>query len=242
MQIALIADIHGNLVSLQAVLADIASQGIDRIVCLGDVAAGPRPRGTLQALRALGCPVVLGNADEELLQPPPEPDPGAPAEIFMDIARWCARQLTAEDRAYIQSFQPALEVPLTGGEVLLAFHGTPGSTTGILKADTSESELERVVEGIDALVLAGGHTHTQMLRRFRTYLLVNPGSVGLPYEVGPGADQVRNPPWAEYAVLRQVGGGLSCDLRRVPVDPARVAGAILESGMPHAGSLAKNWA
>jgi predicted phosphodiesterase len=64
MRTALIADIHANLVSFDAVLADIDRARMDQIVCLGDVAAtGPQPRETLARLRRLGCPVVLGNAD-----------------------------------------------------------------------------------------------------------------------------------------------------------------------------------
>jgi len=67
---ALIADIHGNLVSLQAVLDDARERGVERIVCLGDVAAtGPQPVETIEAVAALGCDVVMGNADEWLLDP-----------------------------------------------------------------------------------------------------------------------------------------------------------------------------
>jgi predicted phosphodiesterase len=64
-RVALISDIHGNAVALEAVLADIARRRVDEIVCLGDVAAGgPQPREALERLRTLGCAVVRGNADE----------------------------------------------------------------------------------------------------------------------------------------------------------------------------------
>jgi len=72
MRIAIIADIHGNLTALEAVLADLEDTGADRVVCLGDVAAtGPQPHETVARLRALGCPVVMGNTingDVELTQ------------------------------------------------------------------------------------------------------------------------------------------------------------------------------
>lgn len=70
MRIAVIADLHGNLVALEAVLAALADERTDGIVCLGDVAAtGPQPRETVERLRAVGCPVVMGNADAWLLDP-----------------------------------------------------------------------------------------------------------------------------------------------------------------------------
>ena len=63
--IALISDIHGNAVALDAVLADIAAQGADHIVCLGDaVACGPEPEAVIERLREVGCACVVGNTDE----------------------------------------------------------------------------------------------------------------------------------------------------------------------------------
>jgi len=68
MTIALIADIHGNLAALDAVLDALQAETPDQIVCLGDVSAtGPQPREVLGRLRNLGCPLVMGNADAELL-------------------------------------------------------------------------------------------------------------------------------------------------------------------------------
>ncbi|MCE9573069.1 MAG: metallophosphoesterase [Deltaproteobacteria bacterium] len=62
MRIALISDLHANLVALDAVLADIAARGADQVVCLGDVATlGPHPREVLDRLRALDGPAILGN-------------------------------------------------------------------------------------------------------------------------------------------------------------------------------------
>ena len=68
--IAVISDIHGNLPGLEAVLNDIEEVGAEQIVCLGDVAGfGPQPREALASIKALGCPVVMGNADMEMLRP-----------------------------------------------------------------------------------------------------------------------------------------------------------------------------
>ncbi|HEX5439838.1 MAG TPA: metallophosphoesterase [Ktedonobacterales bacterium] len=70
MRIALIADIHGNLVAFNTILDDIAREGVDQMVCLGDVAAfGPQPEEVVARLREVGCPVVMGDADMTLLTP-----------------------------------------------------------------------------------------------------------------------------------------------------------------------------
>jgi len=71
MRIALIADIHGNLVALETVLHELAQESIDQILCLGDVGAlGPQPHEVIDRLRQLQCTVVLGNTDAWLLAPP----------------------------------------------------------------------------------------------------------------------------------------------------------------------------
>ncbi|NEX00257.1 metallophosphoesterase, partial [Rhodopseudomonas sp. BR0G17] len=71
MRIAAIADMHGNIAALEAVLADIRTQGVDTIVCLGDMASGPfDPRLTLDLLMTLEMSVVLGNHDRYLIDRP----------------------------------------------------------------------------------------------------------------------------------------------------------------------------
>src|SRR5689334_16834432 len=89
MRIAVIADIHGNLAGLEAALEDIAREQPDATVCLGDVAAsGPQPHQVVAQLRELHFPVVMGNADAWLLNPPSD----EPQDDFMrrivDIDRW----------------------------------------------------------------------------------------------------------------------------------------------------------
>src|SRR5438552_16833646 len=70
MRIALISDLHGNLVALRAALEHIARSRVDVIVCLGDVATlGPAPEQVMEQLARLGCPCILGNHDEFLLNP-----------------------------------------------------------------------------------------------------------------------------------------------------------------------------
>ena len=101
MGLALIADIHGNLAALDAVIAALKQEQPDRVICLGDVAStGPQPHEVLGRLRATGWPVVMGNADAELLAPIAIPDTNEDARKIADISRWCAAQLDDADRAH----------------------------------------------------------------------------------------------------------------------------------------------
>src|SRR5579885_939731 len=112
MRIALIADIHGNAVALDAALADIERTGADTIICLGDVAVlGPQPRAVLERLRALGCRNVMGNGDAELLDPPPADAADEMARHMREIGLWGAAQLSAADKEFVASFQPTVSQP-----------------------------------------------------------------------------------------------------------------------------------
>lgn len=242
MRIAIISDIHGNLVGLDAVLADLDREEPDQIVCLGDVAAtGPQPREVIERLRALGCPVVIGNTDAWLLDPQPEEPANEDTRRILEIDGWCAGRLSASDLDYVRTFQPTLEIPLGDEATLLCFHGSPQSNTDVIGSTTPEDDLEGMLAGFDAAVMAGGHTHVQMLRRYRDAVIVNPGSVGLPFEQARHSDDVRNPAWAEYALVDVAAGNLSIAFRRAPVDVGAVIRAALDSDMPHAEWWAGDW-
>jgi len=238
--IAVIADIHGNLTALDAVIADLVGVGVDRVVCLGDVAAiGPQPHEVVVRLRELGCPVVLGNTDAAAVRPVRLSPSDEEGRRFFAIEEWGVAQLTPEDLTYLRTFQPTLTLPLGDDATLLCFHGSPQSNTDSIVATTPDTALTRMLGGHSATVLAGGHTHAPFIRRYRQALFLNPGSVGLPYE--ETAEGIRYPSWAEYGVVAWRAGGLSIDLRRVPIDADLVVQAVLRSGMPHAEWLASGW-
>lgn len=283
MRLALISDIHGNLTALEAVLADLALAQPDRVICLGDVALdGPQPHQTVGRLRALGYPTIMGNTDDKLIQraarlakkaekaSATEPaatadtgEPEPPAELDdhqreKAVKNWTARQLTADDLAYLGSFVPTLEVALGAGRTLLCCHGSPLSYHDRVQATTPDVSLAPWLADAEArgvALVAGGHTHIQLLRRYHRMTLLNPGSVGMPIaEVAPG--QFRLLPWAEYALIttddagdgsdgavgrRAEQGALHIELRRIPYDTDAVVAAYLASGMPHAEWMATDW-
>lgn len=242
MQVALISDIHGNAVALRTVLTEIEEDEPDRIVCLGDVAAtGPQPSESLDLIRELDCPVVMGNADEALLAPELIESDGETPSRFKEIDRWCAAQLSKTQVQSLRAFEPTVELRLSAERQLLCYHGSPRSYSEGIEATTPEGELDEWFAGTNAYVLAGGHTHVQLVRRYRDAIVLNPGSVGLPHERERTTDAVYNPLRAEYAFLTDEDGSLNVKLRRTSLDSEAVVGAAQESDMPHADWWAEDW-
>ncbi|HEX6544510.1 MAG TPA: metallophosphoesterase family protein [Ktedonobacterales bacterium] len=241
MRIGLIADIHGNLVALETVLAELAREPLDHLLCLGDVAAlGPQPREVLARLRALQCPVVMGNTDAWLLQSPST----IPGDRFdRTITHWTIAQLSDEDRAFVASFSPVIELPAGDGSVLLGFHGSPRSYDDVIVPETPDDALRAMLgdtRDTHAAILAGGHTHLQMVRRYADAHLINVGSVGLA-GVGAATQKNRHVRWAEYAVVEVDGERLDISLRRTPLDVALMIERAHASGMPEVEWWAGLW-
>lgn len=216
-RLALISDIHGNGVALDAVLADLARRDVADIVCLGDLAAGgPQPREVLARLRELGCQAVRGNADGWLLEGMP---PGRSNETrrLGEIVAWARARLAPADLDYLAALPPTLTITAENLS-LLCFHGSPRSDIEPLLATTPEAELDDALAAAPQTSLfACGHTHLQLLRSRRDRLLVNPGSVGLP--LGSLAGTVPPlPARAEYAIVELDGGDIELAFRRVAVD------------------------
>jgi putative phosphoesterase len=242
MRVALISDIHGNLAALDATLEALQGESIDMVVCLGDVAAtGPEPCAVLDRLRGLACPTVMGNADAELLAAPRDPgNLDEDSRKIADISAWAAAQFDDDDRTFLCAFQPTLTIDLGSAGLLLCCHGSPRSYDDVIRASTPDEELDFLLANTDAQIIAGGHTHTRMLRHWRSHEVINPGSVGLAYDHRPDGT-VRVPPWAEFAILSADAHAVSIAFRRVPYDITATVRAMTENGMPHAEWWAADW-
>ncbi len=226
MRIALISDIHGNALALEAVLEDAEARGADRIVCLGDVATlGPEPLRVLHMLEELGCPCIQGNHDAFLLDRSLLAS-YTRAPIVVEAIDWCMAQLGPREQRFLESFVDGLSLALPGGRSLQLFHGSPGSHTQDLLATTPAEELDAHLEGTHGHVLAGGHTHIQMLRQHRGRLLVNPGSVGAPFREHVAGSAPTILPHAEYAIVVAEDAGVEVQLRRVELCRDDLHGAI----------------
>jgi predicted phosphodiesterase len=240
MKVGLIADIHGNRVALETVIAALERDRPDQIVCLGDVAVmGPDPAGTIALLQELGCPVIMGNADVELLEDPAVVIERVQHPIFRDLILWSQEQLDDGQRAFVRSFLPILEIDLGSGVRLLCFHGSPRSNTEVIGSATELDALREAIDGSTATLLAGGHTHHQLLRRFDGQWLINPGSVGMTHRRTQVDRPTLTPPWAEYAVVTVEDGAIDVSLRAIPIDLERWRAQ--GSAMPHRDDWLSEW-
>ncbi len=238
MRIAVIADIHGNAVALEAALDDLRISSINQFVCLGDaIQGGPQPAEVVKILRDLACPVVMGNADDWLLTGQDSGAENIDAERLrqMDEVRaWSLAQLSSSDLEFIKSFAPTIELPIKDGQSLLCFHGSPHSYDDVILPRTPVDDVKKLLEPFLPRVLCGGHTHVQNVQQLGRSFYFNPGSAGFAYRHDQDVEHCRADPWAEYAVLSSDGDRVSLEFRRVPFDVEKLVGVYRSSGHPHA--------
>jgi putative phosphoesterase len=238
MRIAVFSDMHGNDLAFESVVADIKKKKIDQLVCLGDaIQGGPQPAAVVERLRALNCPVVMGNADAWLLSGIETGDEGIPPERLKkmeEIRHWSLAQLTPEDRVFIAGFQPTIKIQLAENLDLLCFHGSPESFDDIILPDAAQDVFQKFLGAHSEYILTGGHTHAQQIRRNGERFFFNPGSVGFAFSQYQPDGQFHADPWAEYAILTVENNRSSLEFHRIPFDVDELIRIYRESGRPFA--------
>jgi len=212
MRLAVLSDVHGNVIALERVTKHLAGQGPDLVVNLGDCVSAPLwPRETYEALGQLNARTVRGNHDRWLS----DPERARPSPMIAFVRE----QLSADERDALVALPPTRRID----DDVLAVHGTPDSDTEYLLEESIDDRLclatsaqldERLRGTREPLVLCG-HSHQQHTawaagRR----LVVNPGSVGAPRYAGNDAP-TRNEassPHARYAIVTRRGGAWSAEL------------------------------
>jgi diadenosine tetraphosphatase ApaH/serine/threonine PP2A family protein phosphatase len=244
LRFAAIADVHGNYLALEAVVADIRAQGITEIVNLGDMASGPLDaRRTMDTLMALDAVHVRGNHDRYLIDRPPEKmgswDRPAHAQLderHLEWLRAVPATLAFRDQVFLCHATPAndevywLETVLPDGAVRMAALET----------------IERAASGITQRLILCGHSHlARAVRLGDGRLIVNPGSVGSPgyRDIHPYRHVVEvGSPDARYAILELADRGWQVTLRHVPYDHDAMAALAHKNGQPElASALATGW-
>jgi putative phosphoesterase len=228
--IALIADIHGNVLALRAALADIEAHRPDRLAILGDlVLNGPRPAeviGAVTELEAAGALVMAGNTDIAVAD-----GDYAAAFPWLDevpashraAAEWARDQLSEEQLAYLRRLPIERRIAF-GGELVLACHASPGSQTSGLPADLDAAVTMQYATRTDARVICCGHTHVADVRELGRKLLVNPGSCGYAFDGTPDAC------WALLSLTD--GSEPEAQLFRVAYDAQAAAEEVSQRGLP----------
>jgi predicted phosphodiesterase len=227
--VAVLADIHGVLPVLDAVLARPEVRAADRIVVCGDHAAGPQPTQVLDRLTALDNVVLVrGNADRDLVALARGEYPRD--EEAYPVDAWAAAQLEPGHVDLLAGLPHPVILDVQGFGPVAFCHGTPRDDNEVVLVDT---RLDRWAEALanlpdDVRTVVCGHTHMPFTRLVDRRLVVNPGSVGMPY----------GRPGGHYALL--MNGGVS--LCRVEIDvDAAVADVVAGSAYPDRAAWADEY-
>lgn len=223
MRIAVVSDIHGNLTAFEAVLANIRQVSPDLVLHGGDLAdSGSSPVEIVDRIRDLGWQGVMGNTDEMLVRPDSLEDfarqSSAPPALWAavrDIAAATRAALGEERLAWLRSLPGVATRP----EFALV-HASPESCWRAPAADATDEELEDVFGSLGQPCVVFGHTHRASIRSVarKLTLLINTGSVGLPYDGDPRASYLlldEDAPLIrriEYDMDKELKALASCDL------------------------------
>lgn len=208
MQTLMIADVHGNLPALEAVLATPQAQGCQRIISLGDqVNFGPQPRQVLLRLQELNATMLLGNHESRLLRV----DAPEFAGYSWAIQRWTHQQLQGMDIAFPMDYAEGSK---------LFTHGTPGDPFHLI----CPAQVPALLDSLPAHVthLFSGHNHAPWLLEHGGRVACNPGSLGM-LEDGKGG-------LAPFVVMAEQDGIIRLTRHLVPYDTAALKRAFIESG------------
>jgi putative phosphoesterase len=231
MRVALIGDVHANLPALEAVLAHILEQGIEKIWNVGDfVGYGPFPDEvvqlfrTAQGLRNEDVLSIVGNYDLKVL------------EFKQNKAKWRKRKspqkylafkwayenLSKKNRKYLRFLSQEMRMKVKGHRILLT-HGSPASNSEHLTPDTPKKRLRELAQMAEADIIICGHSHQPFARQVDDVWFINTGSVGRPDDGDPRAC---------YAILEIEPDLVQVQHYRIEYDIDRVVAAIRERKLP----------
>jgi putative phosphoesterase len=214
-KVAVVSDVHTNVVALTAVLADVEREAPDLVVSCGDLTWGSQPDETIALIRGLGekALFVRGNGERAVLEI-------AAGDRTPSSARedWVPARHSPDSLAFVAAIPFSIVIEIAGLGPVRFCHGSPRSDTEVVTPGTPAERFTQLAAAIDERILVTGHTHLQFDRQVAGRRSVNPGSVGLPYHEGP-------PGTAYWALL-----GPDVELRqtRYDVTPATTIGTRLK--------------
>lgn len=220
MRVAVLSDIHGNAVALEACFSDLkAAGGADRIIAAGDLCMdGPRPVKVLEMLRAAGADTVRGNTDRMIAVE----DPAQYDDVEAAAIMWQREALGPDWVAWLGAAPHAIAVGADASGLLVT-HATPVRDDEHVWPDATDAQLEAITANVKQHTIAFGHLHVPYVRTWRDRTFVNVASAGLPKDGDPRA---------HYVIFTQQSGGWSVRSRRVAFDVDKVERQLRKSGMP----------
>lgn len=233
MKIAFISDIHGNAVALEGVLKDIHQKNVDKIYVLGDLCYRcPEPKRSLELIKALNTEVIKGNADEWVVRGVGKGEVPDQAYEMMSLERdWIVSQLEQADLDYLEKLPTQLDLNIEGVSISL-FHATPESLFENILPNTDDETIQTKLMSAkrNAQIYIYGHIHRSYIRYIKGKIIINTGSVGLPFD---------GLAFASYAIVEIVGGNISTSIERVSFDVEKVVEQYKKKKYPNAEMMIK---
>jgi putative phosphoesterase len=191
MKIAVISDIHSNILALEAVLKDIERQQVDQVYCAGDlVGYAPFPNDVIELIRQKQIPTVMGNYDDGIgfmrfICGCDYKDEKAQALGEKSIV-WTKAHTTEENKDFLRNLPSEIRFTVDGKKVLLV-HGSPNRLNEYITENIPRDYALDLIELNEADILICGHTHIPFKMVLKDKLLINVGSVGKPKHGEPSA-------------------------------------------------------
>lgn len=222
-RVAVIADIHGILPSLKAVLTAMRDDPPDEIIVAGDFLGGPQPSEVLSVLREQECRFILGNGEVNLLKMRQGTAPQAWwTHRQFDLGRWLYDQLDESIFEFLAQLPEQSVVQPDGTSPFRVIHGAPWDVNKLVFPDKEPEVLDRALGIIPEDVLVFAHTHLPAIFERGGKLAVNPGSVG---------NNLNGDMRASYATLTWDGLAWQPELHFVPYDLEEVITIFHKSGL-----------
>ncbi len=183
-RLAVLADIHGNLPALEAVLSDLASFHVDQIVIAGDVINwGPFSAQVVERVTCEGWPVTRGNNELYLLDyKSPRALPEWNDREQFPMLPWLYDQLAERWQTVIAGWPETLSLCFPDAPPIRVFHGLPSDPWRGLFPTLPAEEIETQLAGIEETTIIVAHTHLALDRQVGRWHILNPGSVGVPLD------------------------------------------------------------
>ncbi|NOU98069.1 YfcE family phosphodiesterase [Paenibacillus sp. LMG 31456] len=232
MKIACISDIHGNAHALEKVLIDINKKNVDKIYVMGDLCyRGPEPKRSMDLIRSLNAEVIKGNADEWVVRGVRKGEVADTALEMMNRERdWVVSKLDQTDIDYLAQLPTEINVRVEGVALHL-FHATPDSLFEIVPPGADDEIIKsKLMSSKDAQIYIYAHVHKPYTRYLNGKVIMNTGSVGLPFD---------SLAMASYATIEITEGAIRTSIERVSFDIEEVVMQYQASDYPNAEMMAK---
>jgi Calcineurin-like phosphoesterase superfamily domain len=227
MRVAIISDLHGNTFALEAILEDIAKQGVDQIIVAGDsVNVHPNSKQCWDMVVALGCPVLQGNHEQYMYRlNTPSAEPEWTEEHFQTI-RYFHSQFSSADLEKMRALPFTYSLP-----DLLICHATPGDAFKSLFSHSTPIKLENAFAGTTENNIVRGHNHNWFTTHWNERKLHSIDAAGLP---------LTGKPVAPYAIL-SLDTTWSLEKRLMNYDHQAAVAAMNDEFMANVGAMGHLW-